>query len=247
MKILLLDIETAPNLAYVWGLWKENIPIDRIVNSGYVLCWAAKWLGEDEVHFDSIHKSTPKRMLERIHKLLNEADAVIHYNGQSFDIPTLNKEFVTHGLQPPAPYKQIDLMLAVKKVFRFPSNKLDYVLKALAIGAKVRHKGFDLWVETMAGNKEAWVQMEKYNKGDVTELEKLYKRLLPWIPGHPSHAAFGNIEACPHCGSEEFQRRGFAVTQQFKYPRYQCKHCGTWFRGNKTESDRKVPRVTGLA
>jgi len=26
MKILILDIETAPNTAYIWGMFKENIP-----------------------------------------------------------------------------------------------------------------------------------------------------------------------------------------------------------------------------
>ena len=44
-------------------------------------------------------------MIKGIHKLLDECDAVIHYNGSKFDIPTLNKEFLLHGLHPPAPYK----------------------------------------------------------------------------------------------------------------------------------------------
>ena len=101
MKILLLDIETAPSLAYIWGLFKENIPLQRLVNSGYVLCWSAKWLGEEEIYFDSLYNSTPRRMLKKIHKLLEETDVVIHYNGQSFDIPTLNKEFLLYGMPPP--------------------------------------------------------------------------------------------------------------------------------------------------
>ncbi|NIV35232.1 MAG: hypothetical protein GWN58_38990, partial [Anaerolineae bacterium] len=48
-------------------------------------------------------------MLEGAWELLDEADAVVHYNGKKFDIPTLNREFVKYGFTPPSPYKQIDL------------------------------------------------------------------------------------------------------------------------------------------
>ena len=58
------------------------------MESSYVLCWAAKWLGEDEIMFDSVHVSKPKKMLKRIHDLISESDAVIHYNGTKFDMPT---------------------------------------------------------------------------------------------------------------------------------------------------------------
>src|ERR1700675_1851794 len=145
MKILLLDIETAPNLAYVWGLWQQNVSIGQIVNSGYVLCWSAKWYGEREVIFDSIPRSGEAKMIRHIHHLLDKADVVVHYNGTSFDIPTLNKEFVQRQMKPPTPYKQMDLINTVRKEFRFPSNKLDYVLKALGLKQKVRHTGFEMW------------------------------------------------------------------------------------------------------
>lgn len=239
MKILHLDIETAPNLAYVWGLWKENIPTARIVNNGYVLSWAAQWEGSREVMFDSIHKSKPKMMLKRVHKLLDQADVVVHYNGKSFDIPTLNKEFITHGFNPPSPYKQIDLLQVVRETFRFPSNKLDYVLQTLKLGRKVRHPGFEMWVKCMAGDEKSWAIMERYNKRDVTETAKLYRRLRPWIKGHPNHAAYnGGGAKCPHCGSTKYHRRGYAVVRQRKYPRFQCQSakCRAWFRGTKAIS-----------
>lgn len=76
-------------------------------------------------------------MLKQIHALLNEADAVVHYNGAKFDIPTLNKEFILHGLPPPAPYKQIDLLRTARSQFKFPSNKLDYIAQALDLGKRL--------------------------------------------------------------------------------------------------------------
>jgi DNA polymerase elongation subunit (family B) len=244
LKILLLDIETAPNIAYVWGLFKENIPIQRIINSGYVLSWAAKWLGEKAVFFNSEHKTSQKRMLKHIHRLLDEADIVIHYNGKSFDIPTLNKEFVKAGLHPPSPYKQIDLYQVVKAVFRFPSNKLDYVLQALKLGKKVRHPGFEMWVKCMAGDPTAWKQMERYNRGDVTELEKLYRRLLPWIKPHPNVAVTG--DACPHCGKRKLVKRGYyRMAAGTEYQRFECGNCHAWSRG-ATPFKRIKGRIVSL-
>lgn len=239
MKILLLDIETAPNLAYVWGIFKENIPIQRIVASGYVLCWAAKWYGESKVSFASVETTSTAKMLHGIHKMLDEADVVVHYNGKSFDIPTLNKEFVSQGLKPPSPYKQVDLLQIVRATFRFPSNKLDYVCGALGLGSKVRHPGFEMWVKCMAKDRKSWKEMERYNRQDVKILEELYNRLKPWIRCHPNHGAYEDVACCPKCGSEDFTRRGVAITSTVKYARYQCKDCGGWFRGRNSISLNK--------
>lgn len=241
-KILLLDIETAPNLAYVWGMWKQNINPDWIAANGHVLCWTAKWLGKPEVSFKRLKKGKEVSLLAPIHKMLNEARAVIHYNGKKFDIPTLNKEFITHGMTPPSPYKQIDLLMTMRETFRFPSNKLDYVVKTLGVGEKMRHEGPQLWINCMEDKQEAWDKMEEYNRRDVEILEKLYNRLLPWIKGHPNMAAFMGIAACPTCGSEEFRREGSHLAQVMRYERYQCSSCGSWFRGTKTISPRKVER-----
>jgi DNA polymerase elongation subunit (family B) len=232
MKILLLDIETAPNVAYVWGLFKENIPLQRLVDSGYVLCWAAKWYGDDEMMFDSVHQSKPKTMLKRIHKLLEEADAVIHYNGTRFDIPTLNKEFLLHRMTPPSTYRQIDLLATARSRFRFTSNKLDYVAKALGVGGKTKHAGFELWVKCMNGDEEAWAVMEEYNKQDVNLLEEVYEIFLPWIRNHPNRALYADsdVHACPLCGSDRIVRRGYAYTASGKYQRYRCTSCGHWCR-----------------
>lgn len=184
--------------------------------------------------FDSVHKSKPKKMLDRIHKLMSEADAVVTYNGKKFDVPTLNKEYLLYGMSPPAPYKQIDLIETCKRVFRFPSNKLDYIAQTLGLGNKVKHEGHELWVKCMNHDNEAWEKMEEYNKHDVTLLEQLYLTLRPWIDRHPNLATRLEGCVCPSCGSDNYQRRGTAVTTTMKYNRYQCKDCGTWFRGNKT-------------
>jgi DNA polymerase elongation subunit (family B) len=181
MKILLLDIETSPNTAHVWGLYNQNVSLNQLMESSYVMCWAAKWLGEEEIYFDSIMESKHKSMIKKIHALLDECDAVIHYNGTKFDIPTLNKEFLLAGLAPPSPYKEIDLLRTSRSKFKFPSNKLDYVAQALGLGEKVKHIGHELWIKCMNKDKQAWDMMKKYNIQDVALLEKVYVKMLAWV------------------------------------------------------------------
>ena len=234
MKILLLDIETSPNTAHVWGLWQQNVSINQLMESSYVLCYAAKWLDDVDVLFDSVHQSKPKKMLKGIHGLLNEADAVVHYNGTKFDIPTLNKEFLLHSYNPPSPYKQIDLLRVVRSQFRFPSNKLDYVAQRLGLGQKHAHEGHDLWVKCMNGDKDAWGRMQDYNIQDVVLLESLYHTLLPWIKNHPNQNLYSETTVCPTCGSHSVQKRGQAISLSGTYQRYQCRDCGSWSQGTKS-------------
>ena len=245
MKILLLDIETSPNTAHVWGLWQQNVSINQLMESSYVLCYAAKWLNEDDMFFDSVQKSKPKAMLKGIHGLLNEADAVVHYNGTKFDIPTLNKEFLLHRFNPPSPYKQIDLLRVVRSQFRFPSNKLDYVAQRLGLGKKQSHEGHELWVKCMNGDKNAWQRMADYNIQDVVLLEDLYTTLLPWIKNHPNKNLHGDNPCCPACGDVHLQKRGTAVSTTGVYQRYQCRSCGSWSQG--TKATKKTVEIKGLA
>jgi DNA polymerase elongation subunit (family B) len=230
MKILLLDIETSPNTAHVWGLWQQNVSLNQLLESSYTMCYSAKWLGEKQVYFDSVQKSTSQSMLEGIHGLLEDADAVVHYNGNKFDMPTLNKEFLIHKMTPPPPVKNIDLLRVVKSQFRFPSNKLDYVAQRLGLGQKNHHEGHTLWIKCMAGDKKAWKTMEDYNIQDVILLEKLYKRLLPWIkqPINQTLMKDRNGFVCPTCAKSSLISKGFRYTTTGAYQRYQCKACGAF-------------------
>lgn len=238
-RILLLDIETSPNLAHVWGIWQQNVGLNQLLESSKTLCFAAKWLGNDEVVFSSSYKTSHKKMLKEIHKMIDEADAVVHYNGTKFDIPTLNKEFLLAGMSPPSPVKQIDLLQVAKKQFRFVSNKLDYVSQALGLGKKTEHMGHELWVQCMNKDPDAWQLMETYNRNDVILLERVYYKFLPWIKHHVNMNHFTEETVCPNCGANHYQKRGFALTTVSKFQRYQCQDCGNWFRSNKNISTKE--------
>lgn len=248
MKILLLDIETAPNVAHVWGLWQQNVGLPQILDSGYVLCWSAKWLDSDEIMFASTYHNGPKMMLKMIHQLLDEADVVVHYNGDKFDIPTLNKEFLLYNLTPPAPSKHTDLLKTVRRQFRFPSNKLDYIAQALGIGRKTSHIGHELWIRCMNNEDTAWKQMRDYNTNDVVLLEKVYKKLKPWIKGHANYSLYSeDSHVCPNCGSSKFHKKGFAYTNSCVYQRYKCNDCGHPFRDTKNIGPKAGEKFVSVA
>ena len=249
MKILELDIETAPNKVYAWGLWNQNIGINQIVEPGYTLCWAAKWYGQKGVEFNSVHHDGEEIMLNRIWELMNEADAIVHYNGNKFDIPTLNAEFVKLGWEPPNPSHHIDLYRVVRQRFRLPSNKLDYVAQVLGLGKKHSHKGMDLWTECMAGDDKAWKQMRTYNIQDVVLLEALYTHLLPWIKNHPNHGLYIDEDTmvCTNCGSSHIQKNGVEHTTTMSYQRYRCGDCKTPLKGrtNILTKEKKANIILG--
>lgn len=186
MKILYLDIETTPMQVYAWGLWDQNISIDQIIKPTEMLCFGARWHGKKNVVFKSVHHDGKKAMLEELHALMEEADILVGWNSAAFDHKHINREFLENGLMPPSPVKDLDLMSIVKANFQFPSNKLDYVAQALGVGAKVKHSGFKLWLDCMAGDDKAWKEMKKYQLQDVNLLVDLYDVLLPWFVGKGS-------------------------------------------------------------
>ena len=244
MKILLIDIEVAPNTAHVWGIFDQNISINQLLESSYTLCYAAKWYGESKIMFDSIQKSGKQKMLDSVHKLLDEADAIVHYNGSRFDIPILHKEFLLSGMPPPAPSKQIDLLQVARRQFRFVSNKLDYVSQALGLGAKTEHEGHALWLKCMNDDRKAWKTMEEYNKNDVILLEKVYDKFKGWIKQHPNHNAYSANVCCPNCASRKLNSRGTQRSRTAVYQRFQCQDCGSWARSVKSEKITKESVVT---
>lgn len=244
MRTLLIDIETYPAQARVWGLFNQNISLNQIVSSGTTACFAARWLDdpEGEFTFRSEWEHGFDEMVRCARELLCEADAIISYNGDKFDLPTLNREIIEADIGPPSPYEKLDLYRTVKKVFRFQSNKLDWVCQRLGLGAKTQHKGMDLWTGCQNGNVEDQEIMRTYNIQDVFLLEVLYRRLRPWITSHPNVALHDHIDTdeeptvrCPKCGSTNVHHRGYRFTQTMKYRRLHCQDCGSWSRSRSND------------
>lgn len=242
MKILFCDVETSPNVVYTFDLFNAFIAQEKIIEPSRMICWSASWLGSDEVMFDSEFHSDHYHMVQSIHTLLCEADAVVWYNGDKFDKKVLNAEFIKVGLTPPAPNTSIDLYKVVKKHFRFPSNKLAYVVKVLGIGEK-ENTDHDLWVKCLAKDGEAWERMRSYNENDTALLKGLYEKVKGWIPNPPNHGLYveSDDHVCPRCGGSDLEHRGYRRTKTRLYRRYQCKNisCGGWSSSRLCEKGDK--------
>lgn len=237
-KIAIVDCESSPSLAWAWRRFKENISLDQVVHDGYIMCFAWKWVGQPEVH---IARSTKSGWLKTDDKesalaawhVFDDADIVVAHNAKGFDIPLLNAAFVRWGLPPPSPYKIVDTLDVAKKVFRFPSNKLEGLCRFFGFGGKNKTE-FSLWTRCIDGDEKAWKRMLNYCKGDVRKLERVYKRLLPYMPNHPNVALFASGErpVCSKCGSKHIQLRGKKVyrTSTQLYHAFKCMACGGWDR-----------------
>ncbi len=235
-KILILDIETRPALAYVWRMFDENIGLDQLVEPSSTLSVGWKWLGKDKFEYADVWpvRSVKGRlkMLRRIHKAMSKADAVVTFNGNRFDLPKLTGEFLVAGMKPLGQITSIDVCRTTKKM-GFTSGKLAHVLPLLGLGYKLDTGGFRLWREYMDGDKSARVSMRTYNEGDVRGLERLYKRVRPYITDHPYLGDFAG--ACPNCGGTHIQHRGYRKTRAFRIERIECQECGAWCSGKRTK------------
>lgn len=236
MKILTLDIETQPILAHVWGIWQQNVSIKQIKESGQVIMWAGKWLGEKEVHIMDDHADGHEAMIKGAHAVMSEADVIVGHNVAKFDVKYLNTEFIKLGLAPPDPSKMVDTLTVVKQRFRFESNKLDYVAQQLGVGSKLVHSGFELWIGWMANNKTDVDKMRRYCIQDVRLTERLYKKLVPWAKSHPNMGLYVETDkpTCPNCASTKVHKKGLAYTAVGIYQRFRCSSCGTPLRGRTT-------------
>ena len=241
IRILTLDIEWRPMVVYSWGLWDQNHSIDQIVDDGGMLSFAAKWINERSTVFHADWtEGGHEGMVRAAHDLLSEADVLITYNGDKYDIKKMNQEFMLAKMPPPRPFKSIDLLKTNKARFDLPSRKLDYLAQRTGVGAKTPHTGFQLWLDCMAGDPKAHALMEKYNRQDVAITERAYLRLLPWLTNAPHLGMYMRDQSfvCPYCGSKiGHSLEGLAHTNVQSYDLFQCKRCQGWSRGLTRKQD----------
>lgn len=233
-KVLLFDIETAPNLAYVWGKYEQDVIAFK--SEWYILSVAYKWLGEKEIHCLTIQgrKGNDKILVTKLRELFHQADVVIAHNGDAFDIKKARARFIFHGLKPPSQFATVDTYKVAKRYFNFNSNKLNDLGIYLKVGEKVKHTGFDLWLGCMQDKAKSWSLLKKYNKQDVALLERVYNKLLPWMDKHPHMALLEDRKGCPKCGSSEVIKDGIRANSMSIQQQWFCKACEGYYLTRKS-------------
>jgi len=241
-KILLLDIETLyMEVRGIWNLKTEYIQPSLVVKDWSILCWAAKWLFDPNIMGEVVKPGEAiaredGSILEKIWKLLDEADIVVTQNGREFDIKKLNTKFIKYGYPPPSYYAVVDTLAVARSKFAFTSNSLDELGKTLlGIGGKTK-MNMDDWHACAEGNKQGLAKMLDYCKRDVAPLlEDLYLKMLPWIPNHPNLALYTDHDkdVCPRCESTDISWSEKYATPQGMWEGFRCNACGSIGRGTK--------------
>ena len=235
-KILIFDIETSPMEVFVWGLYKQQIPIQNVIKDFSLLSWSAKWLFSPEIMSAKVTGYEAKNredgsIIEGLWKLLDEADMVVGHNVAKFDVRKSNLRFHINGLKPPMPYRVIDTMKHAMRVFGSSSYKMDYLNKIFGLNMK-KDTTYDLWVRSVNGDESALEEMLRYNEFDVVVTEELYLSLRPWMKSHPNIALYIDIDTavaetvCTNCGNIDLTWDGFYYTPAGKYKAFRCDECG---------------------
>lgn len=236
-RVLILDVENSPNIAYTWGKYDQTVQVFK--RESHLMSVAWKWLGEKTIHCKALpdFPTTYKRdkfddtaLIKDLWPVLNEADVMIGHNVDRFDIRKINRAYLKQHIRPYSPFTTIDTLKEIKKIGLFNSNKLGDICEYL-FGVKKIKVDFKLWLDCLEGEPRAWAKMKKYNKNDITLTEMLYLHLRPWIKRHPNVSETGM--SCPNCGGTSVIRRGWARQIAFKRRKYQCMSCGHWPKGER--------------
>lgn len=239
-RILTIDIERLPGLAYVWEPRTKYIAPRNFKEWPRMICWAARWYGQSRVMFEAEWKDRD-RMIQRAWELYDEADAVVTFNGVNFDNRHLRSDWLLAGMAPPRPWKDIDLYRQAKK-FGFESKSMDSLTRRLGRPGKETFYSVEMALAAVNGNKEAQKQLRTYNVGDIELTEWLHDRLLGWLPNYP-HLGSASEACCNQCGSTDLTEQPTKYKAVLlSYRLYRCDSCGGLVRSSWHDARLAVTR-----
>lgn len=226
-KVLFFDIE-ATNLS---------------ANFGFMLCFGYKWAGQKNPTIISIRDfpdafkkdcTTDKHVVEAAKGVMDQADMVVSWYGQRYDVPFIQTRLLAHNLKPLLPVPHVDGWRIAKYQLKFNSNRLDTVQRSIPNShhsktpIENRH-----WVRAAAGHIPSIKYVEKHCRADIQVLEEVYNQLRPFAKNLPSMALLqgGGKHDCPACGSSKTRSLGRVARHKSVVQRRQCLHCGHSFMG----------------
>lgn len=233
MRIAAFDVEVSPALVWSYDLFRPVIGIRQIEQDPRMVCFAVRWNDRKRTEFYAEwDEGGHEAMVRQLWKALDEADAVLHFNGKTFDEEWARTEFALLHLGSPSSFHSIDLYQQSKK-FRLISHKLAYVASRLVqTKGKLDASALDLYIRYYHGDEKAKREFRRYNMRDVDVLWEVHDELLPWLT-LPNAQLYGAGQgACPRCGYAFSEKRGFKTLTTGVYQQYKCLNpkCGGWWR-----------------
>lgn len=243
-RILVLDIERLPGLAPVWDQKTRFIHVSSWRRLPSLLCFAAQWYDKRPVLFHSVWDDGREGQAQAAWDLLDQADVIVTFNGKRFDLPHLKGEFAALGMQPPSPWRNVDLYQIARPLFGYESKSLQHLAERLGVPGKHGHYDMRQAEAAVSGDTRAQAALARYNRQDVRSTLAVYDAMRPWIPNHP-HIGQTSSETltCPNCGSTNLTPNGSYRAQVVEYAQYRCAHCGANVRAGH---QRRVARTRGI-
>jgi hypothetical protein len=211
------------------GLQNKYLTPDDIESWGRTVCLAYQWWNEPMQFIAEWQEGGRDGYLRAAKALLEEADVLVGHNSKGFDFPHLKGDLLMAGLGTVPTPKHVDTLLMARQHANWEANHLDTLTKRLGIPAKTDKYRIAVAMAAVGGDVKAQRQIERYNRGDVRATTGLAKEFRPLWPVN-----LGLFEddptrpVCTACKSRRLQRRGFAVKDALRYPRFQCQGCGKW-------------------
>lgn len=245
MKVLFYDIETSFCKGHFWRPgWNQTIHPHQITEHAKIISIHWKWGDKEEVNnLDwGLNKQCDKKMLKKFIKELDKADLVVTHNGKRFDTPWLRTRAMFHNIDFRPKYNELDTYKLAKKYLNLPSNSLKEVCKYFGLESKKDAGGIQTWIDVIyKKDKKALEHLLYYGDGDITSLEAVYNKFLPYVMNttHSAVLSGGNKFSCPNCGSNIVQMNKKYTTAAGTVLRYmRCGKCRQQYKiNNKTYMD----------
>lgn len=217
-------------------------------NRGFIICAAARWVGQREFYTWRIDEGdgygkTPRSYFNDSHivagliPLLEEADAVLAYYGTGFDVPFVNTRAVANKIKPPSPFTVIDPWKTARSKLKLERNSMAAVAELFDTPHQKQHIPWPEWQRAQFGDSKAIDKLLKYNVQDVRVLEEVYYGIRPLIADHPylGVPVVGKSPKlrCPACGSEKSWSFGHRHTKCYRVFRRRCTKCQTAFESHR--------------
>jgi len=241
-KILILDVERLPGITkqFWWDrgdLQKKYIGYETVERMPRTTIVCAKWYDEpDVIALAEWDKGGRKKFLKTVHRLMSQADIIVGHFITGADLPWLaNDLHVEAQLDPLPPFKTIDTLKAIRKVFGVgaPFKSLDAFCQIVGIEAKTDR--YDARAMERAVTEKSVPDRERlvqYCAGDVVATQGLLDWLTPHLPNPPALFVDGKdkLTVCHRCGgdTEPIPRR--YVANVLTYSMRRCTVCKGYSR-----------------
>ena len=230
-SLVFFDIETSYMLARIWRTGEQYIGHEHIVKGTETRVISIQWKfeGDKKVSYLTWDKNQcDKTMLRKFISIINDAKVAISQNGKAFDHKTLRERIKHHKLPALKEVIMLDALLLSRESFNSPSHTLDWRSEEYGLGGKIKMI-FQDWINVVELKLvKALRKMVVYGCKDVTDLQKVFWRELPYYKTMPLSFAVllkEPREHCPRCASRRQKRFDVYPTKVGNKKMMICRNC----------------------